>query len=128
MKKNGFTLIELLAVIVILSVLAVITTPIITSSINASKNAAYERQKEMIVKAAEEYVGENAISYNKNAVCVTKLISEGYLKDDDMKNPSDKNENMKEGCAKTTFNSSGKNYTYEYKKKADCNSISDKDC
>lgn len=126
MERNGFTLIELLAVILILSILAVITTPIILTAISSSKASAYERQKGMIVKAAEEYVSENAIGYNKEAICVEKLISEGYLKDGEIINPNDRTENMRYGCVKTTI--SGKNYIYEYKKKEECESITNKHC
>ena len=109
MKREGFTLIELLAVIAILGVIAVITTPIITTSISTSKQKAYERQKGLIEKAAETYMSEK-VTYNKKAICVQKLINEGYL-DENIKSPSS-NENMKNGCVKTTL--SGKNYTYEY--------------
>lgn len=126
MERNGFTLIELLAVIAILSILALITIPIISTSISSSKASAYERQKEMIVKSAEEFISENAIGYNSEAICVEKLISEGYLKDGEIINPNDSNENMREGCVKTTV--SGKNYIYQYKKNEECELITNKYC
>ena len=42
MLKKGFTLVELLAVIVILAVIALITTPIIIDSLNTSKKEAFK--------------------------------------------------------------------------------------
>lgn len=119
MRKKAFTLIELLAVITILGIVAIITTPIITSSINASKEKAYDRQKELIEKAAETYVNENILTFSANRICVQSLIDEGYLKNSEIKNPSDKTENMKEGCV-SVDKSNSKNYKYSYKKKSLC--------
>ncbi len=55
MKSNmkGFTLIELLAVIVILAVIALITTPIVLGIINDAKEAANLRSVEAYAKAVE---------------------------------------------------------------------------
>lgn len=54
MKSNkGFTLIELLAVIVILAVIALITTPIVLGIINDAKEAANLRSVEAYAKALE---------------------------------------------------------------------------
>lgn len=108
--KKGFTLIELLAVIAILGVIVVITTPVITTSISVSKDRAYDRQKEMIVRAAEEYVNENAIGFNANKVSIQTLKNEGYLKDGDIKNP--KNNSVMNGCV--SISKSGNKYTYTY--------------
>ena len=55
MKSNmkGFTLIELLAVIVILAIIALITTPIVLGIINDAKEAANLRSVEAYAKAIE---------------------------------------------------------------------------
>ena len=59
MKNNkGFTLIELLAVIVILAIIALITTPIVLNIINQSKEAANRRSVEAYAKAVEYAVME----------------------------------------------------------------------
>ena len=42
MKKKGFTLIELLAVIVVLAVIALITTPVILGVIEKAKKGAFK--------------------------------------------------------------------------------------
>ena len=65
MKSNkGFTLIELLAIIVILAVIALITTPIILNIINQSKEAANKRSVEAYAKAVEYAVMQYEYKHN----------------------------------------------------------------
>ncbi len=52
-KKQGFTLIELLAVIVILAIIMVITTPIILKSIEDARKGAFQNSIYGIIKAGE---------------------------------------------------------------------------
>ena len=59
MKKKGFTLIELLAVIVILSVISLITVPIVTSVIEESKKKALVSSVQGLIESANLYVIEN---------------------------------------------------------------------
>ena len=59
MKKKGFTLIELLAVIVILSVVTLITIPMITNVIEESKKKALASSVEGLVESANLYSIEN---------------------------------------------------------------------
>ena len=59
MKEKGFTLIELLAVIVILSVITLITVPMITNVIEESKKKALESSVEGLVESANLYAIEN---------------------------------------------------------------------
>ena len=58
MKKKGFTLIELLAVIVILSVITLITIPMITNVIEESKKKALASSVEGLVESANLYAIE----------------------------------------------------------------------
>jgi prepilin-type N-terminal cleavage/methylation domain-containing protein len=60
MNKKGFTLIELLAVIVIIAIILSVTVPLVMGIIDDVRDAANERQKELIVKAAEKYVFFNS--------------------------------------------------------------------
>lgn len=53
--KNAFTLIELLAVIVILAVIAAITTPIVLNVIQTSRENAFIDTSYGIISAAREY-------------------------------------------------------------------------
>ena len=57
--KKGFTLIELLAVIVILSVITLITIPMITNVIEESKKKALASSVEGLVESANLYAIEN---------------------------------------------------------------------
>ena len=59
MKKKGFTLIELLAVIVILSVITLITVPMITNVIEESKKKALMSSVQGLVESANLYAIEN---------------------------------------------------------------------
>ena len=59
MKRKGFTLIELLAVIVILSVITLITVPMITNVIEESKKKALASSVEGLVESANLYAIEN---------------------------------------------------------------------
>lgn len=58
-EKEGFTLIELLAVIIILAVIAIITTSVITDAIHKSKEEAMKRSMEFIRDAALNYYAVN---------------------------------------------------------------------
>ncbi len=53
--KKGFTLIELLAVIIILSVIALIATPIVIDVINDSKDSVAYTETQRIVEAVNNY-------------------------------------------------------------------------
>ena len=63
MKEKGFTLIELLAVIVILSVITLITIPMITNVIEESKKKALASSVEGLVESANLYAIENGGVY-----------------------------------------------------------------
>ena len=59
MKRKGFTLIELLAVIVILAVVALISTPMILNVIEESKKGAVKNSVNGVVEAADLYYAQN---------------------------------------------------------------------
>ena len=58
MNKKGFTLIELLAVIVLLGIIAMITTPVVLNAINNSKRQSLQDTGYSIVQAATSYQAE----------------------------------------------------------------------
>lgn len=66
-NKNGFTLVELLAVIVILSLLALLTSTAVTKLVKDSKEDLYQTQIELIKASAEAWGADN----------IYKLPSEG---------------------------------------------------
>lgn len=59
MNKKGFTLIEVLAVLLILSIIALITTPIIINVINNSKENAFIQDVNSLVDSIRTYQAEN---------------------------------------------------------------------
>ena len=116
--KKGFTLIELLGVIVILSVIALITTPIIQSAISNNKNATCESQTKSYEKAAKNYVTNNIYEYDCNPgeneaefeVNLSDLIENGYI-DENIDNPKG---GTFTGYVKLTLNCQNKNYKYSF--------------
>ncbi|MDD3049319.1 MAG: type II secretion system protein, partial [Bacilli bacterium] len=72
MNKKGFTLIELLAVIVILSIIAVITVPMIMNVIDKAKLGALEDSAYGLIESANLWYAENV----SNAVKDTKFTIE----------------------------------------------------
>ena len=58
--KKGFTLIELLGIIVILSLIAAISYPIVMNNINAAKQSAEESQINFIITAAKYWANDNS--------------------------------------------------------------------
>ncbi len=64
MKKKGFTLIELLAVIVILAIIALISTPIIINVIDRAQKGAFENSAYGVIDAAKLYYAESYLDGN----------------------------------------------------------------
>lgn len=96
MKKKGFTLIELIVVIALLGLISAIVFPVITSTLNNSKQKAYETQKKQVIKSARQYFYENPLKLpklvngNTSSVSVEQLIKDGYI-EDKVKDPRDNN-------------------------------------
>lgn len=59
MKNKAFTLLELLAVIIILSIILIITIPIINSVISSANLNAFVADEKMMVNATKLYLGTN---------------------------------------------------------------------
>jgi len=118
MKKTGFTLIELLAVIVILSIIAVIVVPNIAQMIKNSQESSYQEQKSAIISAAKRWSTDNALKLpTTNGESIEKSVydlkEEGYLNSEkDIIDPRDNNE--MNGCAKITYDESNNQYKYTY--------------
>ena len=79
MKKNGFTLVELLAVIIIMSLIALVTITIVTPIINDSENEISSIQKKKIEEAAKAYYIEKGIDENDTCPSIVTLINLGYI-------------------------------------------------
>ena len=70
MKKKGFTLIELLAVIVILAIISLITTPMILNVVDESRKQSFKETCNQIYDSADMYIFNEAVLGNDN-LCVT---------------------------------------------------------
>ncbi len=116
-KNNGFTLIELLAVIVVIGIIATICGVSVTSTINNSKQNAYNQQVANIIKAAEEWALEHTEELPEEVgaskqVSIKQLIDTGKLSDYP-KNPMSASEPMN-GYVKISCNANCASYKYEY--------------
>ena len=91
MKNNkAFTLIELLAVVTILTILALVITPVVDKNVKKSKEQAYKAQIENIRMAGEAYYSDNILlrpTENSSAtITLQQLINGGYISNN-VKNP-----------------------------------------
>lgn len=118
MKKNkGFTLVELISILTILGIIALITIPIMTSTIRKTKEKALREQKAAIVEAAKKYaleVAEHLPKYDGDiyAIKLSDLRNTTYLEDEDIIDPTT-NKSMN-GCVNVTYNGEKGKYSYEY--------------
>lgn len=118
--KKGFTLIELLAVLSIIGVIILISSPIISSLITDSKDQSYERQKEYIENAAKNYMSQNSLKLpdmsegSSTCIQIITLKQKGFLKDSDIKNKIDNS--TIDGSVNITYKNN--KYTYTYNKDA----------
>lgn len=91
MKNKGLTLVELIAVLVILSIIALIVTPTITGNIKEYKDEMYINQINAIKDSAYNWAADNIDNLpidNSYAlkVMLKELQDGGYI-DDKVKNP-----------------------------------------
>ena len=91
MNNKGLTLVEIIAVLVVLSVIAVIVTPNVMSNISKYRTKMYEAQLKSITEGAKSWVADNIDkmpSDGETAIILTlsELQSDGYV-EDNLKNP-----------------------------------------
>jgi len=91
--KRGFTLIELILVILLLSVIALISVPVVTNIISDTKNKAYDQQIGSITDSARTYMTKNPQnlpledSTDSSCISITDLQKAGLLESKDVANP-----------------------------------------
>ena len=78
MNKKGFTLVELLAVVIILALLALLTSTAVTKLVNDAKNDLSNTQIKLIKEATEIWMADNLTQLPDNNQC-------GYLTLGDLK-------------------------------------------
>lgn len=118
MKKNGFTLIELIGVIVLISAIALILVPAVSTSLKKGADRADKIAKENIEMAAKNWSLDNKDKLKTTCyVSVQTLKTDGYLDNDDIKLPSDSTKNLNGSVVVITVeNKDNKTvYKYEYK-------------
>lgn len=119
--KKGFTLVEILAVLVILAVVGMIVIPAINSSVNESRQKAYDAQIETIIEASKKWaVSNNKLLPTDSSVyklSLSTLINEKYIdnvENGKLKNPKDSSKSM-DGCVYIKYEETYNQYIYEYK-------------
>ena len=86
MNKKGFTLIEIIAIIILLSVIALITYPVINNLIINSKEELYEKQISELVRLSNTWATKNikklkmTDGYVYNLSC-EELYEQGFVSD-----------------------------------------------
>ena len=124
MNKKAFTLIELMAVIVILSIIVVITTPVIFNLVSSVKDELSKEQKQIIENAARMWGVKNlSVDNNKNpiynsrvkkSITIDELKTAGFLEKKDIKNISEEDINNAGVCI--TYNNQ---FIYEFTENVD---------
>lgn len=84
MKNKGFTLVELLAILVILSIVAVIITPVIQKSLTANAEKVYQILVDQIKDYTKDYLAQNTdmLPYDDGETNIVKfgdLKKSGFL-------------------------------------------------
>lgn len=100
MKNKGFTLIEVLVVVIIIAVLALITSPIIIDLLKQNRQEMYENQVRSLEEAAKRWsvehtaqIPDDIMNYedekDKKSYCLSleELADKGYISGSDLINP-----------------------------------------
>ena len=83
-KRNGFTLVELMAVIIIISLIALLTFPNIINQIKKTKNSNNKMIEDVVIEQAKKYVNDNKDELLEDEYCmpISTLIDNDYIKED----------------------------------------------
>lgn len=112
--KNGFTLAELLGVIVILGIIAVITTSAVGRSLRNSHYETCLAQEKNIVEGVKSWTIDHAKDLpnagETKSVTLKELQDNGYV-EDGLKNPMT-SEMYSEGTKVDIYSSNGTSYEY----------------
>lgn len=115
MNKKGFTLIELIGVVTLLSLIALVVYPSVTTVIKNSKESAYQDQIEIVIKAAKQWGIDHADELpdedNVMSLSMETLLNGGYITNDDIIDPRETGTNLG-GTIIIRYDSN--QYLYEY--------------
>lgn len=110
-RNGGFTLVELLAVIVVLGIIALIAYPLVTGTIENSRNKLGEEQFKRLDDAVRSYITKS-VSEDETCVSVTDLKKGGYLEDVTIRNPD--GGEVINGIYRIHWNNDNNQYTWTY--------------
>ena len=119
--KKGFTLIELIVVIALIGVIAVMVSTNVFGIMNRSRSSLSSTQINTIEEAAEKWGTINAdqmpLDDSVLSVDINTLADDGFIDSASLENP--KNGNKLCGVVEIKYNSSKKQYQYNFVEK-DC--------
>lgn len=86
-KRNGFTLVELMAVIIIISLIALLTFPNIINQIKKTKKSNNKMIEDVVIEQAKKYVSDNTDDFQEKKYCfsIDTLVDKDYVKDEIVK-------------------------------------------
>ena len=119
MEKRGFTVVELLAVIVLLSLIAIIVYPNISRSIRGAKSDLSSAQIASIKDATQMYVDDNVgndefFDSGREEVTLKILVDNGYINGSTYDLLLNKNFDLELSQIIITRSGEYPNYKYEY--------------
>jgi len=122
-NKKGFTLIELITVIIVLSIVALIATPVVTGIMEASRKKAYDSIVTNIEDSAYKYSIYNNLGYSElyKPLQLEEIQKSGYLESKDIIDPRN-NEKM-EGCIAYKWDVEKNQYDFVYQEECDPQSL-----
>ena len=122
MKNRGFTLLELLGVIVILALLTTLVFPSVLNAIKKSSNQTDKLSMDLISNAADLYIENNTNEFikfngNKYVIEIETLIDEGNLPSNIKISDID---NIDDACVQVSYENE---FQYELKQKGTCEKL-----
>lgn len=115
MNKKGFTLIELIGVVTLLSIIALVVYPAVTTVIKNSKESAYQDQIEIVIKAAKQWGIDHSDELpdegNVLSLSMDTLLNGGYITNDDIIDPRETGTNL---SGTIVIRYASNQYLYEY--------------
>ena len=117
MEKKAFTLVELIAVVAILGLIALVVYPAVGSVIRNAREETYNDQVSVVINAAKNWSINNATKLSDDgsiySLSVDTLLEEGYITNDEVKDPRDSSKNL-EGIVEIKYKNDTKSYYYTY--------------
>ena len=97
-----------MAVIIIISLVAILTFPSIVNQIKKTKESTKNNINDIVISAAKRYVADNPDKFENNSYCIpiSELVDNDYVKEDVVKN---KDNDLSRKCV--SFNNSSNKYS-----------------